>query len=362
MPDTFNKGEWSEFYAFIKILADGCVYAADEALNRIDDIQYPVHGVLRKENDIVKYYNLKNSENIIIEKIGDLQPATLHTTTPKLGLKEDATSLFLQIKNGKGSSFSLEIADELKAKFLCTKIKADSQNKEDIILVIHDYVTSRENQVGFSIKSNIGASPTLLNASKATNFRYSVTNFSGCIDGINSIETKSKVRDRIAQITKNGGHFEFLGTPNTIFTKNIRKVDSLMPTILSEILMQYYQGAATSIQDLTRLISESSCMHSYNLDFDTLKFKIKYLLLNVALGMMPATLWDGFIKADGGYIVVKEDGDILCYHIYNIAQFSEYLFRNTKLDTPSTSKHNFGVLNKIENALYLDLNLQVRFI
>ena len=29
-----NKGEWSELYAFLKLLADGRVYAADEKVEK----------------------------------------------------------------------------------------------------------------------------------------------------------------------------------------------------------------------------------------------------------------------------------------------------------------------------------------
>ena len=54
----------------------------------------------------------------------------------------------------------------------------------------------------------------------------------------------------------------------------------------------------------------------------------------IALGMMPASQWKGKYEATGGYIIVKEDGDILCYHIYNRNEFREYLYNNTKFDTP----------------------------
>ena len=32
-----NKGEWSELYAFFKLLSDGCIYCGDAYLNRYDD-------------------------------------------------------------------------------------------------------------------------------------------------------------------------------------------------------------------------------------------------------------------------------------------------------------------------------------
>ncbi len=45
-----NKGEWSELYAFIKLLKDGKIYAADEYVNRIEDTYFPIIKIIR-END-----------------------------------------------------------------------------------------------------------------------------------------------------------------------------------------------------------------------------------------------------------------------------------------------------------------------
>ena len=58
--------------------------------------------------------------------------------------------------------------------------------------------------------------------------------------------------------------------------------------------------------------------------------------------MTPSKVWNGIYDATGGYLVVKENGDVLCYHIYNRNQFEDYLFQNTKLDTASTSRYEFG--------------------
>ena len=48
---TGNKGEWSEIYTFLKLLADGRLYAADSDLNRIDNIYYPILSILRNQVD-----------------------------------------------------------------------------------------------------------------------------------------------------------------------------------------------------------------------------------------------------------------------------------------------------------------------
>jgi type II restriction enzyme len=91
------------------------------------------------------------------------------------------------------------------------------------------------------------------------------------------------------------------------------------------------------------------------------EYKIKRFLTDVALGMMPSKVWTGQYDATGGYLIVKENGDILCYHIYNRNKFEDYLLNNTKLETASSSRHKFGKIYEENGVLYFNLNLQVRF-
>ena len=42
-----NKGEWSEFYTFIKLLADKQLNGADENLQKVADIFYPILKIIR---------------------------------------------------------------------------------------------------------------------------------------------------------------------------------------------------------------------------------------------------------------------------------------------------------------------------
>ncbi|WP_310625416.1 HpaII family restriction endonuclease [Limnohabitans sp.] len=115
-------------------------------------------------------------------------------------------------------------------------------------------------------------------------------------------------------------------------------------------------------------ITSSSLLH-FVLESANLKdghpfyeYKIKRLLSDVALGMMPSKVWGGRLDATGGYLVVKEDGDVLCYHIYSRNEFESYLFANTKLETASSTRHGFGVVYKEGRQLYFKLNLQMRFL
>lgn len=77
--------------------------------------------------------------------------------------------------------------------------------------------------------------------------------------------------------------------------------------------------------------------------------------------MMPSKVWTGELDATGGYLVVKENGELLCYHIYNRNEFEDYLFANTKLETASSTRHEFGKVYEENEQLYFKLNLQIRF-
>ena len=91
------------------------------------------------------------------------------------------------------------------------------------------------------------------------------------------------------------------------------------------------------------------------------EYKFKKFLCSCALGMKPAQMWDGLDEANGGYIIVKANGEILAYHIYNRNFFEQYLLDNTILERASTSRHDYMSLYEEDGEMYIKLNLQVRF-
>ena len=44
---TGNKGEWSELYAFFKLLSEGKIYEADEKVEKINNVYYPILKIFR---------------------------------------------------------------------------------------------------------------------------------------------------------------------------------------------------------------------------------------------------------------------------------------------------------------------------
>lgn len=91
-------------------------------------------------------------------------------------------------------------------------------------------------------------------------------------------------------------------------------------------------------------------------------YKLKTLLCAIALGMVPSKPWYGREDANGGYIVVKDDGNVVCFFLYNRNEFERYLLDCTRFERASTSRHGYMEVLKEGDEYYINLNLQIRFI
>lgn len=354
---TANKGEWSEFYVFLKLLGDGQICAADSDLQKIEDLCFPLIKVVRKENDSVKEF-INNSPIIkIIE--GESKNCLLELPVDEF--KAKAEILLSEIKNAE-KTFSVPEIEQFMDLIDCSKIKADSTDKSDINIVLHDTKTLRDVLFGFSIKSKLGGSSTLLNAGKTTNFIYEIIGDINS-DEINAIDTRSKIKDRVNAVLSAGSALNFISMESGNFYSNLQVVDTVFPEMLSDILKFYYKGDGVTIVELVERLKELNPF-SYDLSSGHTFYecKMKNFLTCAALGMMPSVAWTGRIDATGGYIVVREDGEIVCYHLYNRNEFEDYLYKNTKLETASTTKYDFGKIYTENNKNYMKLNLQIRFI
>jgi len=350
-----NKGEWSELYALFKIFDVKQVAAADEKLNPIKGQFYTFLKVIREDNPESKLeYNLEKPGLVVIYDADGNEQKTLNTS--ELGTK--TRKILESIIQSSSPSFEIPLAENLMSEYLLNKIKANSSQKADLVAVLLDRITSQKPELGFSIKSQLGGASTLLNASAQTNFIYKVNGYSGAIEDINNISGSSKVRDRLSELKKKGATLEFQSTSSSVFNSNMRFIDSSFTSIISGMLVAYYSGQGKNVPDLCRIVGDAKIP---DMDGNEIAYKVKAFLRAIALGMVPSKPWDTYLNTYGGYLVVKENGEIVCYHLYNDDQFKDYLYNNTHFETPSTGRHGFGILYEENGELKIKLNLQIRF-
>lgn len=349
-----NKGEWSELYVFLKLLSQGRVYAANEKVEKIEEVHYPILKIMREEQkgQIIDYVIGENRINIEIQ-------SNLIMSVSRDEVEDNANTLLKAIATHSGS-FELEEVAAFANGIKVTKIKAPSSDTTDISMQIQDTHTNYIRNVGFSIKSEVGNSPTLLNAGHTTNFVYRVKGITAeQAKDINSIETRTKIKDRINAIHAYGGTIEYVDMEHAGFKRNLIMVDSSMPQIIGSMLLYYYDEDIKECSELVKLAGERDPL-GYG-DAMMYEYKFKKFLCSCALGMKPAKIWDGLDEANGGYIIVKADGEILAYHIYNRNFFEQYLLDNTIMEKASTSRHGYMSLYEENGETYIKLNLQVRF-
>ena len=354
---TGNKGEWSEFWAFVKCATDNLVPLSDASLNPLGEKYLDFQKIFREG------LTLEVSDKNLVHFT---TAGNCRETLPKSDLTPRMLEFLNQLQNRQKGSFECVAGEELLKIFHQSKLKAKSSSKKDLELEVADPKTRLPQIAGFSIKSKIGGDATLLNASiENTNFVFKLTGASVDPTDINGITSKNKIQARIQKILDAGTNFEFVKCNGATFSQNLRKIDSQMPAILGwatliNFVVDKPKKKLTDVLQHNKFENEMESL-LIPLSHSELRYKFKSLLSNIALGMVPKTEWSGVIDADGRYLVVKKNGDVVCFHVYNLGNFQDYLLANVKFDTPSTNRHKFGEVYEQAGELFFKVNCQIRF-
>jgi type II restriction enzyme len=353
-----NKGEWSEMYALLKLLSEAKVNGATADLQIDESAAFRITQIVRGQGAARRTYCINPNGSISLsENLPEF--AVVRSEDLKAGVRD----VLQAISGAASTTFEVPKTNELMRALCCDQLKSASSDKDDITLVVHDGVSGRRTELPLSIKSMMGGAPTLLNAGKTTNWRYAVDGLSAAsVHEINGIYSKSKVRDRVQKIRELGGNLRFEAMESTEFHRNLITLDASLPALMARALIIFYSGEANSMADISNRLAEAGIViEGVRLSRDMIRFKFGTLLHNIALGMNPGTEWDFLQQAHGGYLVVRTDGEIVCYHVYNLDEFKTYLLDNTRFETASTGRHGFGELYEQGDGIKFRLNLQIRF-
>lgn len=351
-----NKGEWSEVYAFFKLLAEGKLYSADGHLNLIHNQFTPILEIFRDDSPNRNGYKINAAKKMILA-VGE----TIHLDVPQKKFQKEAERLLELIKSSDKKEDNFDDTLMFMKEIQCGGISAKSTDKADIRIVIHRLADGTTPELGYSIKSKLGGNSTLINSN------HDNSNFIFRIDGINDMQMRQfnyfdKFKKKFEYLESIGASWKFVKVSQNILRNNLNMLDLGMAQVIGSCLGKYYSGEGNEISELCRKVAVDDPLHILNGTSQPMyEYKIKQFLLAFALGMTVSSEWNGTFNANGGYIVVKEDGDIACYHFFDRNELEEYLFYNTAFDTPSTTRHQFGDIYKEDGFYYLKLNLQVRF-
>ena len=377
-----NKGEWSELYALYKLLSEQNLYPINIDNKNGQRLRMPILSILRHTEQYLKAeYKIEEDGQVVINANGHniIQIA-------KSDFDDIAPKLFEAIKKGapnedgtSDSSFELPEFDEFRKNTCCPNIKCYSKNlgngekdKSDLYIVIHDFVTGQTPIQGFSIKSEIGKPPTLLNATNLTNFKYKLSENlpEEMVAQINSMVNKrgqADIKGRVRAILEQQVSLEFSTiNPNAkgdyVFLENLMLVDSMLPQIVSTLLVLSYSEDTRILSSLTDKLSEINPLgFPMKTNKKQYEAKVRRFVSDITLGMVPSAPWEAAHQAYG-LLVVNTKGEIDCYHIIYRKSLEDYLYENLKFETASASRYGFGKIETgSDGCQYFTLNLQLRF-
>ncbi|MBR3958983.1 MAG: HpaII family restriction endonuclease [Bacteroidales bacterium] len=359
MAITGNKGEWSEIYTLFRLLGEGKVHAGDANLNKLN-LYYPIISIIREESKRHEYKPNQEQHIVVINEEGH-EYARISMDR----FLSESESLLLEIKNNNKRTFAVPNAESFMCRIGCAKLKAPSKDKADIHIVIHDLRTNMTPMLGFSIKSQLGSASTLLNATEATNIRYRIVGKEMTDAEIEEINNINGHLPRMKALSDNGYKLEYSDIEHQTFKNNLLFLDCGMPEFIAQCLIYNSIPNQTSkIKDAVEFVARKNPLgFTGNNVLAFYEHKMKVLLIDAALGMTPAKEWKGRYDANGGYLVVRNDGEIVCYHFYNRNDVEDYLYNNTRFERGSRTRHHYGkIYRENDGKVYIKLNLQIRFI
>ena len=349
-----NVGEWSEVYALAYLLSKGGGFGADDRQEVNHDLFYKVLAALFKRevdgSDLT--YTVKDKDiNISVD--ARLIGSVSRTKLAKLAKELHSQLLIPHV----GRAFALPKGDEVLKTLMKTNASTPSSSYSDIFLKIEDVRTETPTPfIGFSIKSQLNAKSTLLNATAATNFKYEIVPSRRSVKGPIP-KFGMSLKPDMQKLVDLGYKLKFIKILNSTHQNNMDLVDSNLAGYMANLLFETTQQTNSHFSNIAETIYPPAKAAN-----KAVLLKLKQYLGYVMLGMTPTTPWTGQPNDFGGLIMVKQTGDVLFYYLYNMADFQNFLYQNLKFEYGSRSRHKFGTPYKEGGKTFINLNLQLRFI
>lgn len=341
-----NIGEISELYTIFRLAADGRLQQADVDFREIPEVFTEIKEIIRTGSD--------GTLSVILED--EVIRVCLDGIEKIIVTKGQMSDLAKITYNEMLTTKTYTEAEDFLSRIGCTQVKANSTTKTDIAIKVHDPRTGIDPTVRYSVKSDVGSRSTLYNATSGATLTYEIEgpmtedligringfgNYDEVEDSEKATSVSGKVKKKFAYLLDKGYVLTFI-QEDCPFHNNLMYVDSAFPKILAEMVLKYYSTKGLrKIDKITEEIEKENPIYVPEAIRCTYyEYKVKNFLVLAALGMTQGTPWDVRESVTGGIIVVKKEGTVVCYHLFDRNEFENHLFHMASIDTPSTGRHS----------------------
>lgn len=183
------------------------------------------------------------------------------------------------------------------------------------------------------------------------------------VEKINIINSKRNIGERVREIDKLDAQIKFVITEKSVFRNNLLLVDSLMPNILSKLILLCYTKKMSTLKTLVDYMEAENPL-GYNTKYGHTfyDYKIKKFLLALLCGLTSKDVWHGLNNIKSEHFLIRKNVNTLSYPIFNLNQYEDFLLQNTKLEIPMITSQDIGKIYTSGGKYFIKLNLQIKYI
>ena len=333
-------GEWSEVYALARLLTGEVKGTPNRASVKISAAQVQ-HSISETP---IEYRVSKATVSIV-------RDSSTAQTIERKQVSKLATLLLADIREKSTRTFVSKSGDALVAAL---GFRGASAVLRDDVKVRFDGARSIA-WSGLSVKSFLGARPTLLNASPATNFVYKLSGSPRTLKQVSSLRLLT-MRPLFKFFSENSVGLNFVSMDSEIFRQSLISFSPKLVKLVATLLSQAAFQSRKPLKEVWIGAKGSGRDGVYDVSPDFLNF-----LGAVGLGLQPATPWESRQLGFGGFLIVNADGGVELLNEAGMEALGARLFNELRFEWGSRKRHKFGVPYQVGGEVYLKLNLQLRY-
>jgi len=347
-----NKGEWSKLLAISDVLSTGYV-----------DVVFPLEPAQGQKILAIDVFGGSTDIHFKINesKVEMWESGTKgkSQTIQRNWLQKHRETLFAEISTPqRNRTFASAAGDEiLNALGLNEALEVNSRN--DILLVVEDGQSKKRVEYTTTVKSWIGAKPTLFNSSMATNFRFQI--FGQVPRRLLVAHPQVGPATMIQELLESKVSF-VLEDMDERLRDNLSIVHRQLPDFLASSVLASFSGVDRTLKSVVETAHSRDFLQiGFNKSRKMYELMMRKFLLAVSRGMGASSTWRDDPSRRMAILKVAQNGctELLPIEIESV--FFEQILDTTKFETPSRNKFHFGNIIEIDGLNFIDLNFQIRF-